>query len=104
MESDRAPIEALSAAPLSRQQRAMLESLIKAYPRSLGRDHLFELLYQLDPNGGPDDIANSVAVRIHNIRKIIERFGWTIPRQRGGTGIKGFYRLAPIEAVKEVAA
>jgi hypothetical protein len=42
-------------------------------------------------------VSNAIAVRINKIRNAIERFGWTIPRQRGGVGIQGLYRLAPIE-------
>jgi DNA-binding response OmpR family regulator len=97
MEAARAPIEALSSAAFTHQQRQMVVELMRAYPKAVSRNRLFALLYDLDPNGGPENVSNAIAVRINKIRNAIERFGWTIPRQRGGVGIQGLYRLAPIE-------
>ncbi|MER9355534.1 helix-turn-helix domain-containing protein [Mesorhizobium sp. M0514] len=97
MEAGRAPIDGLAGAALTNQQRQMVAEMVRVYPKSVSRDRLFDILYQLDPDGGPESISNNVAVRIHKIRKVIERFGWTIPKQHGGTGIKGFYRLAPLD-------
>lgn len=94
---DKVPMVALGDAKLSPQLRMMLQELVDAYPRYVNRDSLFETLYGLDPNGGPENIANAVAVRIFHIRKVIEPLGWTIPRSKTGTGNYGRYRLQPIQ-------
>jgi DNA-binding response OmpR family regulator len=97
MEDSRAPIEGLAGAALTNQHRQMVAELVRAYPQPVSRDRLFDILYGLDPDGGPENVGNNIAVRIHKIRKAIELFGWTIPKQHGGTGLQGFYRLAPME-------
>jgi hypothetical protein len=92
----RVPIEALEAAPLQPQQRIILRRLVRVYPRWATRDQLFDELYGLDPNGGPEQVTNAISVRIHGIRKVIERYGWTIPPQKGGMGVQGHYKLEPL--------
>lgn len=49
--------------------------------------------------GLPTD-AGSLSVQISNLRKKLERIGWTIPRSKGGNGVKAVFR---IEAIKETA-
>lgn len=104
MESDRAPIEALSAAPLSRQQRKIVDALAGAYPRRVAHQFLFDRLYDDDPEGGPLNPSNVVAVQITRLRRVLPKYGWTIPSNRSGPGVQSTYGLAPIEIIKEVAA
>jgi hypothetical protein len=95
---DAVPMQALADARLSPQQRIMVRALIEAFPRFVERDRLFDELYGFDPNGGPENIANAVAVRLFHIRKALRPLGWTITKSKGGTGIRGRYRLEKIEA------
>ncbi|MGV2071648.1 hypothetical protein ACQZ4Z_12920 [Agrobacterium vitis] len=44
-------------------------------------------------HGGP----NRLKVYIHELRREIERFGYYIPKNAGGGGNKGLYRLLPLE-------
>lgn len=96
-EVEEVPMQAMiDAAALTPQQRIMVAALVKAYPRHLGRDCLFDQMYQFDPDGGPDNVGNSVAVRMCQIRKAIKPFGWTVSKTNGGKGARGRYRLEKI--------
>lgn len=99
------PMHALKDAKLTPQQRVMIAELVSAYPRYISRDGLFDALYQLDPNGGPEDVRTNIAVRISNIRRALAPYGWTVSKQ--GFGSSGRYRLEKIsedERRKRVAA
>lgn len=98
MDAAYAPIESLSEGRLEPQMRAIVSALSKAYPRPVSHSALFDILYGDDPNGGPENPRNVVAVRIWKVRKQIEKYGWTIPHNNGGIGSNGRYRLAPIGA------
>ena len=85
MAAARTPIEALTGAPLDPQERAVLASLIAAYPRFLDRAALVDALYA--------DVGNVFSVRISQIRKIIAGYGWTISLADTGRGAQGRWRL-----------
>ena len=91
------PMAALADVKLSPQLRTMLQSLVRVYPRFMERDRLFDDLYAFDPNGGPDNIAVNIGVRMYHLRRSIEPFGWTVSNARYGRGVKGRYRLQKIE-------
>lgn len=91
-----APLEALAEAPMSPQQREIVRFLAAKYPHGVTTSQIFDHLYHFDPNGGPDNSC-SVMVQIVNVRKRIEPFGWTIPRNGGAKGSHpGAYRLEPL--------
>lgn len=87
------PLDFLHMVRLSAKQRELVEILASAYPRALSVDVVADQLYQLDPNGGPDDPANIVAVMTSRINPIIRQHGWEIASRKGFGG----YRLFPIE-------
>ncbi len=45
------------------------------------------------PNGDPLLSRRYVTMAVRRVRKLIEPFGWTIPKARAGSGVKGVYRL-----------
>lgn len=97
MDVDHVPIEVLTEGRLEPQMRKIVTALAKAYPRSVSVPAIFDVLYGDDPNGGPDDPRSVVAVRICKLRTQIEKYGWTVPTNKGGPGSYGRYRLAPVE-------
>lgn len=90
------PVDSLTAvlAPHGHVSRRILELLSGAYPRAIAGPRLTELVYENDPDGGPE--GNSMQVVIWHLRKKIEPYGWTIPLAQHGTNSAG-YRLAPVE-------
>ncbi len=88
------PVEALVDAALSSQQRAIVEVLVGAYPRTVSMEKLVDALWGDDPNGGPDNPRRVVHAQVCHIRRILAASGWTIPNLLGGWGNRnGRYRL-----------
>lgn len=93
----RAPIEALEAAPLTVAERRLVQALVRIYPRSTTKTHLVDVLYDDDPNGGPETANLVVAVHLSRLRKKLPSYGWTIPSNRAGRGnLARHYRLEPL--------
>lgn len=95
MEAARAPIEGLSSAALGPVERRIVEALTKAYPRSITRDRMIEIVYRGEVNGGPDDAPTIMSICMSRLRGKLMRFGWTIPKARSGPGSEG-YHLEPL--------
>lgn len=91
----RMPITSLREAPLSHQQRTIVDTLARAYPRTLPVEALIAALYDDDPDGGPLDPKRIIAVQIFRLRQLLPSYGWTIPSSVCGRGNKGRYRLEP---------
>lgn len=92
----RNPSQELDQAPFSRGQKAIIDALSSIYPRRIYIDDLVDNVYQLDPNGGPDNAHQTVRTQICNIRKRLPQYGWTIPTTRKQQGQHGWYRLEPV--------
>ena len=95
MEADKAPVAALTAAPVWGQHKTILDALASAYPRYVEQSFLIDLLYSNDPDGGPICANNIVRSRVVGLRKTIREYGWTI-----GKYTTGRYRLEPIEGAQ----
>lgn len=95
------PTNALSGAPLRKQQRILVDELAKAYPSPVKTVDLVDALYGHDPDGGPDHASHAVSAMIEHIRRRIAKYGWTIPPAMRGPGASG-YRLAPIETIAKI--
>lgn len=91
------PLRALVFAPLTHSQRNVLEALISAHPRPSTKDALINAVWGLDPNGGPLDPLNVIAVHCHRINKAILPFGWRIQGDpgAGSSGGRRLYRVTP---------
>ena len=88
------PIQALLLLPrLSHHRMVILETLIRAYPKGVRRERLVHLMYEDDPDGGPEDPYNVLRVTAAHLRVIIEKYGWTIPRAKSGSGNYATYSL-----------
>lgn len=86
----------LLEASLSMRHRAIVEALVTAHPREIGTSALFDALYGLDPNGGPD--SNVLPVLLHQLRHhVLPPMGWTITSGQRGRGNPGRYRLEKTE-------
>lgn len=95
-----APVEYLQDAVVGGLQTKIIIELINRQTRPIRMDALIDRCFEDDPNGGPDDPANSITVAIHKLRKRISPLGWHIERTGGGgRGSDGgaFYRLIPME-------
>lgn len=96
--TERIPVLSLSDAPLPKAERKIVEILGRAYPRSLDKRVLIDLLYEDDPDGGPDDPSNVLTTLVCRLRSKLPSYGWTIPKNtKAGTGIYGRYRLEPVQ-------
>lgn len=91
---DSVPVEALTEVTMSFPRKSILRRLAQAYPRHVSSDALMEAVY--DGAKTPANPRIVLAVQLHEIRRIVEPFGWTIPRGRGGQGNRAHYRLARI--------
>lgn len=97
MHAGRAPIEALEAAPLTTAERRLVQALARIYPRSATKAHLIDVLYDDDPNGGPETASLVVAVHLSRLRKKLPSYGWAIPSNKAGRGNQARgYKLEPL--------
>lgn len=95
MEAARSPVEALASAIMGSVERRIVEALIAAYPKSITRDRMVEILYRDESDGGPTDAPTVVSILMGRLRVKLALHGWTIPKARGGPGSEG-YHLEPI--------
>lgn len=88
------PVTALLHASMSVMQRTMLEELVKAWPRPVNNAAMVNVLWGLDPSGGPDEPGKVINVMAYDLRAVLAPFGWTVTAERGaGFGAR---RLVPI--------
>jgi hypothetical protein len=87
------PIEEV-AARFNGVRRDLIDALSKG--RWMSRDALFTRLYGHRVDGGPQYL-HIIAVRVHQLRKELVAFGYTI-EAKGGGGLENVrvYRIAPI--------
>lgn len=90
-------IKHLVDARMPRNHRILIETLARAYPRRVTIEHLVDQLFDDDPDGGPDNPVHVVRVHINRLRKKLPKYGWTIPKNNGGRGVNGTYRLEPLK-------
>lgn len=83
----------LEAAPLAKLERRIVDALSIAHPRAVTIDALIDQVYFDDADGGPIDARSSVASTVARMRKLLPRYGWTIPRGSRGRGVRGTYKL-----------
>lgn len=74
----------LFEAPLTRQQRQIVNILVRCYPDKVARDDLISELFDHREDGGPEHGFTSLRVQIMNVRRALEPYGWTIPRLKLG--------------------
>lgn len=88
-------LETLSEAALQPQEKTIVDTLAKAYPRKVSRFALVDALYGADPNGGPERPDVVLQVRISNLRKKLRPLGWNVSSAVDGPGSHAGYRLEP---------
>lgn len=86
----------LDQLPLTGTERLIVSHLVTRYPLGVSKQALFDDLYGLDPDGGPESGVNVISVFVCHLRRKLNQYGWDIPRNGSGSGNMGFYRLAPI--------
>lgn len=87
------PAADLEAAPLAKLERRIVDALSRAHPCAVTIDALIDHVYFDDADGGPIAARNSVASTVARMRKLLPRYGWTIPRGSRGRGVRGTYKL-----------
>jgi DNA-binding response OmpR family regulator len=86
-----APIEALSEMQWSIMQRAIVDYLVRCYPRSVTREQIIDHVY---PYGrGPEWEVGCVDVTMTFIRRKLKGSGWTVSKSKGGRGCRAALRL-----------
>ena len=93
-----APIEMVVERVPTGQQKSILEVLSRRLGRSVAKASLMGILFDDRADGGPDRADLVFNVQLSNLRKRIERHGWSIVTAGGGRGSPTFYRLVPTEA------
>jgi hypothetical protein len=78
-------------------QAQVLMVLRRHIGEPVAKDHLADIIYRGDPNGGPLYSNNTVPEHVKRLRKRLEVFGWTIAVQGRGQGVHATYRLIPLE-------
>lgn len=89
-------VASLAEAPLDAHQRMIVAALSRAYPRSMTAEAIAVAIYGHRADGGPETALQTVRVLISRIRRVLPKFGWTIPTGRCGRGNIGEYRLEPV--------
>lgn len=90
------PIERLRYLDLSANQRAMIDALVEVYPNGMHPQRVVDRMYADDPEGGPDRAYEAARYAAYDLRKKLEPYGWTIPRNTQGRGAEPMYRLASL--------
>lgn len=78
---------------MAKLERRIVDALSSAHPRAVTIDALIDHVYFDNADGGPLDARNSVASTVARMRKLLPRYGWTIPSGRRGRGVRGTYKL-----------
>lgn len=94
-------VTGLADVQLSFARKSVLRRLIEAYPRSVSSDALLDAVY----SGAriPEHPREVLAVQLTMIRRIIEQYGWTIPRSGGGQGNHAYYKLCRTDEQERAA-
>lgn len=86
-------IEVIADLPLSHHSKLVVDALIKAGKRHVSAGGIIDLLYGLEPNGGPERADRYVRTLISRLRQTLHPYGYTITNERH-LG----YRLTALEA------
>lgn len=70
----------------------------RAGQNGITSDVIFERLYALDPNGGPDSGVRVVSIMICHLNKRLQPFGQKVQGGHTGNGCYGEYRLVTLNA------
>lgn len=89
------PLESLREVSLGGNCGYVLKRLVEVYPNGVRRTALEAELYGADPNGGPKNPRNNIAVFVNRVNKVTEPLGWHVIATRGDSGPR--YRLIPHE-------
>jgi len=74
--------------------------LAEIYPGSITRTEIAARIYG---SNFPKSEFATVSKMVGDARKMLERLGWTIPRQTSSGPVPGHYRLVRLDEVKEAA-
>jgi hypothetical protein len=75
------PAKALQYLELPTMQQRLVSLLAGAYPRAIDRSALVGLMWEGDPNGGPDSALRTMDVHQFRANKKLAAFGWRITSQ-----------------------
>jgi len=74
--------------------RKKIYEYIRTHP-GCNMDAIVWHVYGSDPNGGPEDPANTIRTIICLLRKILAKHGWAIENRRG---VGTTYRIVPLKS------
>lgn len=91
------PIEGLASVPVTTQQRRILDAMVRAYPRIVGNEYLFDAVWGDRADGGPNgDLMNQIAVQMVKINRVIRPLGWQLSgAYNGRAGAKRLMQIKP---------
>jgi hypothetical protein len=72
--------------------RKILLALIDAYPKGLTREQIIGHMYDIDADV-PLTVEYVVSTQMGNIRKLLQPYGWTVPKNVAGGHAIAVYRL-----------
>lgn len=76
----------LKHVPLPRSERLILDMFIDAFPREVATRSIVNALWGLDPNGGPIDPENNIAVFLSRTNRRLRSLGWRVAAPKGRNG------------------
>lgn len=83
---------------ITRPQAKIIFDLLSRTPGApIEKKEIISHLYGDRFDGGPLDPGQTVNVQIYNLRKQLEKLGWTIINTSGGGRVAGEYRIIPAE-------
>ena len=86
-------ISGLRSVRLSPSEEKMLVIMSDTYPMGRSIPYFVNALYSDDPDGGPLQAKNVVAIFAHRLRRKLKPYNWTVSRGKGGIYSRGFYKL-----------
>jgi hypothetical protein len=89
-------ISGLRSVRLSPSEEKMLVILSTAYPMGRSISYFINALYSDDPDGGPLQARNCIAIFACRLRSKLKPYKWTVSKSKNGTYSRGFYRLEKI--------
>lgn len=88
-------LDVVSQANLPPSQRIIFDILAKKQGAPVIADVLTSALYDHRRDGGPENARNVVSQLVFQLKRRIEKFGWTVASHGGGRGNFSNYRLVP---------
>lgn len=81
---DKPDLSILDSVRLSPQQRVICNELARKFGKWVRTETLIIALFAADPNGGPLNVSNHIAVLVHYLRKRLASTGFEIELGRSG--------------------